>query len=84
MLAILTWLAATRLGRMAVAAGALVLGALALIGKGRRDEQRAEERRKFKDYAETRKRADDALRRAEADTRPPDERLEEHGRLRDD
>ena len=71
MLTVLTWLATTRIGRMAVAAGALALGALALIGKGRRDAELAEERRKLKDYQETRKRADDALRRAEADTRAP-------------
>ena len=82
MLTALTWLATTRIGRMAVAAGVFVLGALALIDKGRRDAQRAEERRKLKDYQETRKRADDALRRAEADTRPADERLEQHGHLR--
>ncbi len=84
MIAAFAWLAGTRLGRIVVAAGGLALGALALIGKGRRDEQRAEERRKLKDYAETRKRADDALERAEADTRPADERLKEHRRLRDD
>ena len=84
MISLFTALAATRIGRMAVAAGVFVLGALALIGKGRRDAQRAEERRKLKDYHETRKRADEALQRAEADTRPADERLKEHGRLRDD
>ena len=84
MIAAFAWLAGTRLGRMVVAAGALALGALALIGKGRRDEQRAEERRKLKDYAETRKRADEALARAEADTRPADERLRQHGKLRDE
>ena len=84
MLTAFVWLAGTRLGRIAVAAGALALGALALIGKGRRDARLAEERRKLKDYQETRKRADDALARAEADTRPPDERLKQHGKLRDE
>ena len=84
MISVVTWLATTRFGRMVAAAGALALGILTVYGKGRRDAQRAEERRKLKDYAQTRKRADAALRRAEADTRPPDERLKEHGKLRDE
>ena len=84
MIAAFAWLATTRIGRMAVAGGVFVLGGLAIYGKGRRDAERAEERRKLKDYHETRKRADAALERAEADTRPGDERLKEHGRLRDE
>ncbi len=84
MLAVFTWLAGTRIGRMVVAAGVAMVGILTVYGKGRRDEQRAEERRRLKDYTETRKRADEALQRAEADKRPADERLEEHGRLRDE
>ena len=84
MIAAFAWLATTRIGRMAVAAGALTLGLLALISKGRRDARNAEEQRKLKDYQETRKRADDALRAAQADKRASDERLKEHGRLRDD
>lgn len=84
MIAAFAWLAGTRIGRMASAAGLFVLGILAVYGKGRGDAQRAEERRKLKDYAETRKRADAALERAEADTRPADERLKQHGKLRND
>ena len=83
MITAFTWLATTRFGRMVAAAGVFVLGVLTVYGKGRRDARNAEERRKLKDYAETRKRADAALARAEADTRAPDERLEEHGRLRE-
>jgi len=49
--------------------------------KAARAEQAAEA---AKSYIETRKRADAALRRAQADTRPADDRLAEHGRLRDD
>ncbi len=84
MIAAFAWLATTRFGRMAAAASVAVIGILTIYGKGRRDAELAEERRKLKDYAETRKRADDALQRAEADKRPADERLTEHGRLRDD
>ena len=84
MLAAFTWLAGTRIGRMVVAAGVAVIGILTVYGKGRRDAELAEERRKLKDYAETRKRADAALRAAEADTRPADERLRQHGKLRDE
>ena len=84
MLAAFTWLAGTRIGRIVAAAGVAMVGILTVYGKGRRDAQRAEERRRLKDYTETRKRADEALQRAEADKRPADERLEEHGRLRDE
>ena len=84
MLSVFAWLAGTRIGRMVVAAGVAMVGILTVYSKGRRDAQRAEERKRLQDYAETRKRADEALERAEADTRPADERLKEHGRLRDD
>ena len=82
MIAVLAWLAGTRIGRITAAATAAILGALALYGKGRRDARQAGEHERLKDYAETRKRADEALARAEADQRSADERLEEHGRLR--
>ena len=81
-LGIFTWLAGTRIGRMVAAAGAVIVAAAALYGKGRRDATLAQEHDALKSYAKTRKRADDALRRAKVDTRPADERLKEHGRLR--
>ena len=84
MIPLLAWLAGTRTGRMAAIAGATVLGVLAVYGKGRRDAGKAGKRRRLADYRATRKRADAALRRAAADTRPADERLNEHGRLRDE
>ena len=84
MLSAFAWLAGTRIGRMVAAAGFAMVGILTVYGKGRRDAQRAEERKRLKDYQETRKRADAALARAEADTRPADERLKAHGKLRDE
>ena len=78
------WLAGTRAGRLVAAAGAAALGILAIYGKGRRDARAAQERANLENYAETRKRADEALKRAEGDQTDPDERLRKHGRLRDE
>ena len=81
---ILGWLAGTRAGRLVAAAGAAALGILAIYGKGRRDARTAQEHEALENYADTRRRADEALKRAEGNTTAPDERLKQHGRLRDD
>ena len=47
-----------------------------------RDAERAAERDALQGCVDTRKTADDALRASDGDTRPVDERLDEHGRLR--
>ncbi len=47
-----------------------------------RDAERAAERDALQGCVDIRKTADDALRASDGDTRPVDERPDEHGRLR--
>ncbi len=76
------WLAGSKAGRMVALAGGFVLSVALLYRKGHRDAERAAERDALQGYVDTRKTADDALRASDGDTRPVDERLDEHGRLR--
>ncbi len=76
------WLAGSKAGRMVALAGGFVLSVALLYQRGRRDAERAAERDALQGYVDTRKTADDALRASDGDTRPVDERLDEHGRLR--
>ena len=78
------WLAGSKAGRMAALTGSALLAVALLYRKGRRDAEQAAERDALQGYADTRKTADDALRASDGDTRPVDERLDEHGRLRDE
>ena len=83
-LALWRWLAGSRAGRIAAF---VALAALAALGLRRAGYRAAERDRAAEDVAgvlDIRARGDEAFRRAEGDTRPVNDRLAEHGRLRDD
>lgn len=74
----------SRLGKYAALAIAGLGIILAIYRKGRGDEERAHELKTEREYRKTRQKADEALRKAEADTRNVDERLKEKGHLRNE
>jgi len=79
----LRWLAGSRAGRVVSAIGAFLLALAAAKRSGRKAAQAEAEHAALEQYQATRQRADEALRKAEGDTRPVDARLQSHGRLRD-
>ena len=66
--------------------GGAIVVLLAYFGarrSGAKAERRKQEKKKWRDYSDTRKRADQAARDADGDMRPVDERLRDSGALRD-
>lgn len=78
------WLAGTKLGRAVALVGSVLFALFLARQSGRKAAEEEHERATLENYAATRKRADQALREAENDLTDPDERLEKHGRLRDE
>lgn len=78
------WLMGTRMGRVVTTVSGVALALFLARRSGRKAAEEEQERATLENYADTRKRADQALREAENDLTDPDERLEKHGRLRDD
>ncbi len=78
------WLAGTRAGRLAALAGGAALALLLARRSGRKAAEAEAEIEANRASLDIRRRADDALQRAEDDTRPAERRLAQHGRLRDD
>ncbi len=73
----------SKVGRIAAIIGA----AFAALGfaylRGRSSAKADQERKNLEEYKDVRKNVDEAVRRSDGDTRPVDERLREHGALRD-
>ena len=82
-LAALSWLWSSKLGRAIAAIGAALLGVLLVYQRGRSDQRKDAKVEDMEHAIEIRKRADQAARDADGDTRPVDDRLREHKRLRD-
>ncbi len=78
------WLVTSRAGRAAAAVAGILLTLLVARRAGYRAARRDRALEDAGAAIDIRRRADQAFRRAEGDTRPVDERLAEHGRLRDD
>lgn len=85
--AVWAWLTGSRAGRVlaaVVAVLAIIWGnGAAKYRKGRKDERDDQKAEDMQRAAETRRDANDARRRSAADPRDVDDRLREHGRLRD-
>ena len=77
------WVATSRLGRWCALAGLALVTLFAIFRAGKSSARREQEIRNLEDYRETRKKADAAADVADNDPRPLDERLFEHGALRD-
>ena len=78
------WLVTSRAGRALAAVAGVLLTLLAARRSGYRAARRDRALEDAEAAIDIRNRADKAFRRAEGDTRPVNERLAEHGRLRDD
>ncbi|WP_420011124.1 hypothetical protein [Tateyamaria sp.] len=79
-----TWLITSRFGRAAALAAGVLLAFFAVRRSGYRAAQEDRAIQDANAALDVRGRADEAMRRAEGDNRPLDDRLAEHGRLRDD
>lgn len=79
-----TWLITSRFGRAAALAAGVVLAFFAVRRSGYGAAKKDRALQDANAALDVRDRADEAMRRAEGDNRPVDDRLAEHGRLRDD
>jgi len=74
----------SRAGRFAALVGAVILAILGVRRAGYRAAKRDRDMQDARAALDIRRRADEAMRRADGDNRPADERIAKHGRLRDD
>lgn len=74
----------SRVGRGVGLIAVAVLAAFGIRRSGYKAAQRDRTAADAQSSLDIRRRADEAMRRAEGDTRPVDERIAEHGRLRDE
>lgn len=77
------WFRGSTVGRYLAIAGGILLAAWVVYARGKSAARAEAEVDDLKGALDVHHRADEALRRADGDTRPVDERLRGHNRLRD-